>query len=62
MKMRLQLIDPMGQVQDEIDLFAAVGADIYRPSSGQRMRIAAEHLANQAMRYAEFEVMLRPAA
>jgi hypothetical protein len=55
-RMHLQLVDSAGQVLDEVDLHGTVGADIYHPSAGQRMRDATMQIADQASRYINFRV------
>lgn len=47
----MQIVDDKGAVLDDINFKVVVAADLYRPSVGQRLRIAAEQAAARAASY-----------
>jgi hypothetical protein len=46
-----QIVNDKGEVLDQIQFKSVVGADLYHPSVGQRMRDAAANLADQLIDY-----------
>jgi hypothetical protein len=56
MKMTVQITDPTGRVLDEVLIERTVAASMTNPSTGGRMRDAAEQLGNLMARYLRFRV------
>jgi hypothetical protein len=56
MRMTIQITDPTGRVLDEVLIERMVAASMTNPSTGGRMRDAAEQLGNLMSRYLLFRV------
>ena len=50
-KMRVRFLAPQGKLLDEVDFSGVIAADLYHPSSGQRMRDALANLGAQIGAY-----------
>lgn len=50
-KAKLQIVDAQNVVVDEIEIKTAVGADLYHPAVGTRLRAAANQLATISVNY-----------
>lgn len=55
-KMQILFTDPSGAVLDEIRIESTVGASLFNPSSGGRIRAAAEELGKRTAQYLRFRV------
>jgi hypothetical protein len=50
-RMRVQIFTGQGQLLDEIVVYSRITANLYNPSTGGRLRSAANHLADAAAAY-----------